>query len=243
VLNRFPNYKNTDYVTVSSPSVIWAYEEAMDLDKEVILPIGVSRTDIFFDKSYREKAFQKLHEIFPESIGKKVILYAPTFRGDMRDAKAPDALDLSVYASDLQDEYVFLIKHHPFSRQIPDVPAEYQSFAREVTQQMSIDECLWVSDMCISDYSSLIFEYSLFERPMIFFAYDRQDYMDWRGFYYPYEEFTPGPVCISNEEVLGAILELQQEFDKTQVRQFREKFMSSCDGHSTERILNLLEDV
>ena len=99
-----------------------------------------------------------------------------------------------------------------------------------------------VSDVCISDYSSLVFEYSLFERPMIFLAPDLEEYYDWRGFYYFYQEMTPGPVVKSTEEVIRCLQELEKGFDRQRVRAFRERFMSSCDGHATERLIQLIED-
>ena len=100
-----------------------------------------------------------------------------------------------------------------------------------------------VSDVCISDYSSLIFEYSLLERPILFLAHDLEDYYDWRGFYYPFEEMAPGPVATNTGEVVEYLLHLERRFDRRKVARFRERFMSSCDGHATERVLQLLEKV
>ena len=73
---------------------------------------------------------------------------------------------------------------------------------------------------------------------MLFFAYDLKDYFDWRGFYYNYENLTPGPVVTTTEELVEQLKHLE-ELDLSVVRQFKEKFMSACDGHATERILKL----
>ena len=118
---------------------------------------------------------------------------------------------------------------------------EVQDFAMDVTDRLTIEELLMVSDICISDYSSLIFEYSLFERPMIFYAYDQADYDDWRGFYYDYHEMTPGPVVTTDDEIIDYITNVEDQFDRQQVADFRYKFMRSCDGQATERILELLK--
>ena len=107
---------------------------------------------------------------------------------------------------------------------------------------MSIEELLFVADICISDYSSLVFEYSLFEKPMIFFAFDLDNYYDWRGFYYDYKEFVPGPIYTTTEEMIDYIKHIDTKFDKQKVKQFRDKFMSACDGHATERIMKLVFD-
>ena len=75
---------------------------------------------------------------------------------------------------------------------------------------------------------------------MIFFAYDLEDYFDWRGFYYNYDELTPGPVVTTNEEIVAYIHQVKDHFDPSEVRAFRNRFMSACDGHATERIIDLV---
>ena len=232
-------YRRFDLVTVSSPEVIWAYEEAFHLEDRPgrVRALGVSRTDVFFDREYVRSAKERVTVRFPEASGKKIILYAPTFRGKTGSAKAPGALDYRKLSEVLSAEYVLLIKHHPMVKKRDAIPAELSGFVRDVSDECSIEELLCAADICISDYSSLIFEYSLFERPMIFFAFDLEDYFDERGFYYPYEEFAPGPVCRTTEEVIRAVKDAENDFDRQRVGAFREKFMSSCDGKSTDRIL------
>lgn len=238
-----PLYKGYNYVTVSSPEVIWAYAEAMNLEnwKEVIRPIGVSRTDVFFRDDFIGMAKERFYRFFPQAKGKKVILYAPTFRGRVAKAVTPDCFDLKLFEESLGKEYVVVTKHHPIVKELPEIPQELEgSFAKDATKDLSIEDLLCVSDICISDYSSLIFEYSLFERPMLFFAYDLEDYFDWRGFYYDYDELTPGPICRTNEEMIEYIQHIEESFDRKRVIDFRQKFMSACDGHATQRILELV---
>ncbi len=237
---KFPSYKNLDYVTVSSPEVCWAYAEAMDLEneREKIVPVGVCRTDLFYRPETLEQAKASLLRAMPSAQGKKVLLYAPTFRGSPANAVMPTQLDLDAMERAFAEEYVLLIKHHPFIQESHPIPEQYAAFAKDVTREMTIEELLCVSDVCVSDYSSLIFEYSLFERPMLFFAYDLEDYFDWRGFYYDYEALTPGPVVATTAELVEQLRHVG-ELDLTPVRQFRKKFMSACDGHATERVLQL----
>ena len=82
-----------------------------------------------------------------------------------------------------------------------------------------------------------MFEYSLFERPMVFFAYDKEEYDDWRGFYYDYEDLTPGPVFKSNQPMIEYLKNVDTLFDKKRVVEFRKRFMSACDGRATDRII------
>ena len=241
-LEKYPNYGNLSYVTVSSPEVIWAYEEAMNLKdtKTQVVATGVSRTDVFYDQHFIEQSKAAVYSVCPAAENKKIILYAPTFRGRVAKAESPDCLDIPAMKRALGDEYVLLIKHHPFVKQPPVVPEDCADFAMDVTKSLEIDQLLCASDVCVSDYSSLIFEYSLFERPMIFFAYDFDDYFDSRGVYYNYDELTPGPVVQETEEIIDYIRHLDARFDQAQVHAFKEKFMSSCDGHATDRIMALV---
>ena len=241
---RHPNYRNQTLVTVSSPEVCWAYEEAMGIPKEsgVVQPLGISRTDVFYDTEFLEKARQRVDAVFPAASGKKIILYAPTFRGRVKQAVSPDKLDIRAFKKQLGSEYVLLVKHHPFVQHPPVIPEDCRDFALDVTKLLEIDELLSAADICISDYSSLVFEYSLFEKPMIFFAYDLEEYFDWRGFYYDYNELAPGLIAKTNEEMLSYIKDIDNRFDKKAVQDFRYKFMRSCDGNATKRILENVLD-
>lgn len=236
---RHPFYENLSLVTVSSPEVVWAYEEAMVLQSEpgLVQPTGVSRTDVFFDDEYLRSSCSKIRQLVPTAAGKKIIVYAPTFRGRVAQAQGPNALDLIKMKALLGDSHILLIKHHPFVKKRPSIPEECSGFAFDVSDRIGINELLCGADLVISDYSSLVFEYSLFERPMIFFAYDREDYADWRGFYYDYEELAPGPICETTEEVIEQIRLADRDFDPSRVKAFRAKFMSSCDGRATDRII------
>ena len=240
IQEKYPNYAHQSLVTVSSPEVVWAYEEAMGIQKNsgVVQPLGISRTDIFYDSVFIKKAYEKLYGVFPEAKGKKVILYAPTFRGRVAEAMSPDKLDVKAFYEKLGGEYVLLFKHHPFVKEPPVIPEEMKSFALDCTKLMEIDELLCVSDICISDYSSLVFEYSLFKKPIIFFAYDLEEYFDWRGFYYDYNELAPGLIAKTNEELLEYIQNIESRFDAQAVLDFKERFMSACDGRATERIID-----
>ncbi len=238
-MGRFPPNKNYSLVTVSCEEVIPHFEEAMGYEKKgTVKATGISRTDAFFDKNFIENSYENLYKLFPAAKNKKVILYAPTFRGNVENATTPDLLDIKMLCEKLSDEYVLVIKHHQIVKELPPVPDRLSdTFAIDLTEKTDINELLCVSDILISDYSSLIFEYSLFERPMIFFAYDLKEYFDSRGFYYNYEDLTPGPICKTTEEIISYVSNLEDTFDKNEVKNFKNKFMSACDGNATQRII------
>ena len=240
-MDKYPFNRGYTNVTVSSPEVIWAYEEAMNYSREsgVVKALGSSRTDIFYDREVIDNAYNTLYGLMPKAKGKKVILYAPTFRGRVAKATTPHVLNPEFMKYVLGDEYVLLMKHHPLVRKRPKIREECLDFARDMTNDMTIEDLLCVSDICISDYSSLVFEYSLFEKPMIFLAHDLDKFFDWRGFYYDYFELAPGPIVKSTTEVIEYIKNIDKLFEKERVHAFREKFMSACDGHATQRIMDV----
>ena len=235
---KYPNYTFCTEFYVSSPEVVSVYAESTGLPAERVIPAGVSRTDIFFRDSFVTGAREKISRLFPQSAGKKIILYAPTFRGRVAEASAPDQLSVPMFHNALSDEYVLVVKHHPFVKDLPEIRQEDRDFAADLTNSMSIEELLCAADICISDYSSVIFEYSLFLKPMVFYAYDQEEYDEWRGFYYDYSEMTPGPVFTTNEDMLDYIQHVDEKFDVQEVIRFRDRFMSSCDGHVTERLID-----
>ena len=260
-LERYPLYNNFSYVTVSSPEVVWAYAEAFHMEErqERILPVGIPRTDCFYDKERIRLARKKLETVFPQAAGrsrdevtaadtgrgsgKKIVLYAPTFRGNSAHAVSPELPDFTKLHKILGDDFLFLVKHHPFVKQRAALPEKLSGFVRDVTDQMEIDELLMVSDVCMTDYSSLVFEFALFERPLLFYAPDLDEYNDWRGFYYPYEEITPGPVVRRTEEIADYLLHLSGRFDRQQVSAFRSRFMEGCDGHASDRVVALVRKI
>ena len=240
-------YGNLDYVTVSSPDIAWAYTEAMQLEdkKTQVVATGISRTDRFFDPAFREASARQVRDRYPATEGKKILLYAPTFRGRIQFAATPDytQFDLKALHERFGDEYFVMVKHHPFvaAGRRPRIPEDLKgTFAADVTDEFSIETLLCAADVVITDYSSLIFEYSLMNRPMVFYSYDLDSYYDWRGFYYDYEEMTPGPVCRTMDELADALANVDAQFDQERMDAFRKKFMGACDGHATERIEELV---
>lgn len=244
---EYDQYRNYSYVTIAGKEQAWTFEDAMHIpaDSGVIVPVGISRTDVFYDEGYFESIKKKLYTKLPQIKGKKIILYAPTFRGSVRGAKAPDKLDVNLFGEALSDEYVLFIKHHGLSKDVPPIPEKWKdTFAFDMGEKkiLGIESLLAVADICISDYSSVAFEYAILERPLIFFAYDMEEYLDARGMYYDYEEITPGPVCKTTEEMVDYILHIDERFDKQEVIDFKNKYVEACDGHATERTIALIEN-
>jgi CDP-ribitol ribitolphosphotransferase len=194
------------------------------------------RTDVLFGDGVKAiKAAVRARYRLPD--GKRVILYAPTFRGEsILRATSPADLDLAAMHRELGADHVLLLKLHPFVRKGHVIPPELAGFAIDASDHPDIHELMLVSDVLLTDYSSAIFEFSLLGRPMAFFAPDHDDYMDERGFYFDYRTGVPGPVFETTEDLARWLR--AGVFDLARVQRFRDESFEVADGHASERFVD-----
>lgn len=230
-------HSNYDICLMASKSAAVHYAEAFRQPLErFVTDIGMPRTDILFGENVaRIKA--AVREKYRLPADKRVILYAPTFRGvTVRRASSPQDLDFRVMHRELGADHVLLLRLHPFVRKSQPIPEDLASFAIDTSDHPDIHELMLVSDVLVTDYSSAIFEFSLLGRPMAFFAPDHDAYMDERGFYFDYRTGVPGPV-FETTEALAAYLRAG-DFDLERVARFRAESFEVADGHATERFVD-----
>ena len=182
-----------------------------------------------------EKIKTSLLDKYPYLLDKKIILYAPTYRDDSRYNESL-ALNLEYLMERISDNYVFVFKMHPFERGKIKIDKSLSSKVFDLSHE-EINDLLIVADILITDYSSLIFEYAILQKPMIFFAYDLEKYEnELRGFYYNYTDFVPGPIAYTTEEVVELIN--KNEWDFEIIKKFAIRFNEHFDGRATERFIN-----
>jgi CDP-ribitol ribitolphosphotransferase len=201
--------------------------------------LGIPRTDVLFgeERIARTRAAVRARYRLPE--GRRVILYAPTFRGDsVTDARATDDLDFGVLRAALGDDHVLLVRLHPFVHSRTVIGPDLAGFAIDVSDHPDINELMLVSDVLVTDYSSAIFEFSLLGRPMIFFAPDYEAYEKERGFYFDYRTGVPGPVVETSEALAEYIR--AGDFDLERVARFRDASFDVADGGSATRVTDAL---
>lgn len=241
----YNHHKRIDIFTVSSPYVIPFYCEALNHteNENIIKSIGIPRTDIFFEKTFFENSKKNLEKTLDTKISKKIILYAPTFRGNsIEKANIPEFLDLESFNNSFGKEYILIIKHHPATKNSQLIPEHLKNNIFDLTKNANINELLVCTDILISDYSSLIFEFSLLNRPMLFFAPDLEKYNDDRGFYINYFSMMQNLICRNNAELFESIKNINK-YDYDKIKLIKDKFMSSCDGHATERLIKLMDEM
>jgi len=232
-------HSNYSKVYVSSSEVIPFYAEAFDMNKENIYPLGVPRTDYFFESANRELLLKKLIDIFPAAANKRLILYAPTFRGKSHQQDGfISPIDFKLLKSSLAEDSIFLVHLHPYMSSAFSVDEDASDFVIHITDEFNIQEMLVLSDILITDYSSIIFDYSLLNKPAAFFADDLAEYIAERDFYYDYEEFVPGPIFTNSAE-LSKWLE-SADYDLAEITAFQKRFFDYTDGKASERIVSHL---
>lgn len=235
-------YKRYAKAIVSAESIRSCYAEAFSIPLERVKATGIPRTDIFFDQAYIEKKKGELSRRYPMLRGKKVILFAPTYRGtQIRDAAYDfEKLDLAYLYQRLHEDYVFLFKWHPAARnnlkahevEAYDLSA-YPDFYLDVSEFRDINDLLLIADTLITDYSSVIFEYLLTHKPIIYYVHDLDEYEGGRGLYFPFADYVYGDVVKTLPELVDAIRE--ENMAEEQRAAFCERFMKECDGKSTEK--------
>ncbi len=220
------------YVICSSKNVVPVYSEAFGIDEEKILPLGAPRIDLLLSERNIKELRNTFDEKHPECKNRKLILYAPTFRenGDA-DKKLLDNIDMKKFNDELGDEYSLLIKLHPQINSSKPVEG-----AVDVTKGHDIGELTLISDMLITDYSSACMDFALLSKPCIFFAFDLEEYEKERSFYFDYEEYVPGEVAKTFDEVIEAIKNPRKSEDK--LRSFRDFNFDYSDCKNAERIYN-----
>ncbi len=235
-----PNHRMYDYAIVSSKEIAKHYAEGFGLSDENVVATGIPRTDIFMDKEYEKTIQTSFYERYPQLKSKKIMLFAPTFRGNgQMSAYYPlDAFDVEKAYEGLGGEYAILIKLHPFCQERFEIPEKYSDFIIDMSEEDELNDLLFVTDLLVTDYSSVIFEASLRNIPMMFYAFDLYDYISSRDFYYDFESFVPGKIVFSENELINCIN--NNDFEQEKVNGFKNKFFDDLDGKSSDRVAHLI---
>ncbi len=208
----------------------------------VMLETGYPRNDILHAPD-KDKIARGIRTRLGIALDKKTILYAPTWRDDVYYGKGQYKfelrLDLELMRKQLGEEYVILLRTHYFIADSIALEA-MNGFAYNVSRYDDISELYLISDILITDYSSVFFDYANLKRPMLFFTYDLDKYRDiLRGFYFDIEKEVPGPLLYTTDEVIQAIKgidsinrEYHQRYD-----QFYHRFCDWEDGHAAEKVV------
>ena len=231
------NFSAVDIMLVQSAFERQIFERDFTCNPQAIRNIGFPRNDELFHITPEQKAeYRKLFNI-PD--GKKVVLYAPTWR-DSRDGGLSyefiPPIAIEKWEKALAEDHVMLFRMHTLTTKFE---MTYDDFARDVSGYDNLNHLLAITDVLITDYSTIVYDAAIAGIPFICFGFDYETYKNERGFYYDLNEIYPGGVYKSEDQVLSRIFELEQGIDKEKYKAFRDTYIEA-GGSSTESILNEL---
>lgn len=233
--------RDWDYLISDNGFSTETFKRAFLFHNEIV-ECGYPRNDVLYapDKGAR---IIKLKDQLGIPKDKKTILYAPTWRDDeyygKGEYKFALKLDLHELKRQLGDEYVLLLRTHYYIADSIDITG-IEDFAFNVSKYNDISELYLISDLLITDYSSVFFDYANLRRPILFYTYDLEKYRDMlRGFYLDIEKEMPGPLLFTEEEVIAAIKDITNIEKRYQDKydEFYERFCHVDDGNASKRIV------
>ena len=222
----------------STPILKSAYE----VDPERMLETGYPRDDYLAGANLDQHTRDLRARLgLPE--GKRIVLYAPTYRDNVQDRRGryrlEQKLDIDRMRDALGNDAVILYRKHHYV--VDDVPTTADGFVRDVSAYPDGTELLLAADVLVTDYSSMIVDFANTGRPMLFFAYDLDAYRDeMRGFYVPFEETVPGPLLTTSGELAEALRDpdaIRAEY-AAKYDAFTQKFCELDDGGAAARVVD-----
>lgn len=231
-----------DYLVSPNSYSTDIFKRAFQFKKDV-LETGYPRNDYLINNNKPEE-IQKVKQRLGITVDKKVILYAPTWRDNQFYEKGKYKFNIELNLQHLKDEfgdtYVILLRMHYLVAESLNLEG-YESFVKDFSEYEDIRELYLVSDILITDYSSVFFDYANLNRPILFFVYDLEDYRDnLRGFYLDFENKAPGPLVRTTEEIIQEIKAIEQNGFKTNQKfnRFYQEFCYLEDGKATKRVVS-----
>lgn len=203
---------------------------AFDLKKygkeNVVLNTGYPRNDSLF--TFDEKRVYELKNKYGIPTDKKVVMYAPTFRdnklGSTKGFGIEESLDFNELRNKLGDDFVIIFRAHYFISERLNLNS-FKGFVFDLSNVDDVNELYIMSDMLITDYSSVFFDYANLKRPILFYMYDYEEYKNQIRDFYEDAKELPGPMVTNQDELIAAIKTLINEFSVDEnFKKFNDKY-------------------
>lgn len=232
-----------DYLISPNKFSTEKFQSAFDIERNRIIETGYPRNDYLTNISDSE--IKKIKEKFKIPEDKKVILYAPTWRDNSFDVKGYTfklQVDFIKWKEFLGEEYVVLFKpHYLITNKFNNRGLE--KFLYTISEDKDINELYVISDILVTDYSSVFFDYAILQRPILFYMYDLKEYEEEiRGFYLDIKKDLPGNIFTKEEELLKEILNIEKYKKNTSklLENFNNTYNYLQDGHASDRVIKVL---
>ena len=232
--NELAGCRKLTAVVCSSKAAVPYYAEAFGISEDRVLPLGAPRADRLFRPGAEKEAKEALLEHYPALRGKKLVLWAPTFRDDeAADKTLPEQFDFAAFEARFGQTHALLVRLHP------QIHAQNRTVkdAVDVTDYLDPTALVLAADMLITDYSSICMDFALLGKPCVFFAFDLAAYKAARDFYFDYESYVPGIVAQDFPALLSALETPPQAEKLDRFRRFNFDFF---DSENTDRVVRAI---
>ena len=210
------------------------FERIFHAEKSAILLCDLPRNDALCQFVADEK--NRIKDGLGIAREKKVILYAPTYREYATDiTKNTPPIDVNKWESMLGNSYVLLIRAHYVVAKAMSI--KESSFVKNVSEYPSLNDLYAISDLLISDYSSVYFDYSILDRPILCFAYDRKEYEEKRGLYLNLDKVLPCPVDYDEDALLNHIKNMNYDEACARTKAFHECYAPHA-GNASKKVVD-----
>ncbi|MBI2781268.1 MAG: CDP-glycerol glycerophosphotransferase family protein [Chloroflexi bacterium] len=225
-------HRHYDWVVTSGEASRAAWSKAFRTPVERVLPLGTPRTDLFFDADAKAAAKARLVSAYPALAGRRVILYAPTFRGRGREKRPSAGLEATELRAALAPLDVLVLKGHP---NLDPTLASTAGFDLVVDPSEELNALLLTTDILITDYSSAIFDAALLRLPMVLLVGDLAEYERDPGLYVDYASDMVGTQVRDTAGVIEAIT--TGRFDLEPYPAFVQRHLGPSDGRASDRFV------
>ncbi|MCR4673219.1 MAG: CDP-glycerol glycerophosphotransferase family protein [Lachnospiraceae bacterium] len=231
-------HRKYTYGITPSSKIAYFFSEQFGINEEQILPTGMPRMDKYLDPEHRKQAEEGLYELYPALRERKVLLFAPTYRGwGKKTANYPfEKVDFGRLYDYCGDDKFIVFKMHPWVQDPVPIPEEYLDRMADLSDYPDINDIFYITDLLISDYSSGVFEYSLMRKPALFYAFDEHQFEYSRGFHRDYRSNTPGKIVSTFDELMEALEKEDFEFEK--IDAYIEHHFDHVDTGSSDRVID-----
>ncbi len=208
--------------------------EMFDISEDKIVLTGYPKNDILVHYPQEKKlAIRNKLGILPN---KKIILYAPTYRDEI-NPKLVCAMNFNKWLERLGEEYMILFRAHPIIANLLNIDSK-SSFVKDVSNYPYNTDLMAISDILISDYSGIFFEYGVQEKPMFCYAYDYDKYTKSRKLYFDIRKEIPGGM-MNEDELIEYIKYGDRDEIMKRITAFKEKYVTVY-GNATESCLSII---
>lgn len=226
--------KNYDYILCTSEEWKKPYSTAFNVKEENVMVTGIPKNDYIFSEKRIKRYTKEMLEEYPQIKDKKVILFAPTFRGDSIFDIKYQGIDLDHLKKKLGEDYILIYRVHPAFGDMKITENESIINGNKAV----LRKLFSITDYLITDYSAVLFDFSILNKPIIFFTPDLEEYKNDRGMYIDYSGKLPGPICKTEDEVIDKII--CDDFSGYDVEEFKNKYFKHNDAKSKERVMDLI---